>query len=59
MERGERTYLGDGVYLEYDGLHYILKANSPTEPTDTIYLDHYTLAAFLSVVAPSKEDKNV
>ncbi len=32
----EVRYLGDGVYVKYDGYHLILTANSPT--TDTIYL---------------------
>ena len=39
------TYLGDGVYAEYDGYQLKLCANSATNPTDTIYLDAHTWLA--------------
>lgn len=39
-------YLGDGVYVDWDGYHIILKANDFDNPTDTIYLDNYVLSAF-------------
>ncbi len=38
-------YLGDGVYAEFDGYHIVLKANSHTEPTDTVYIDSHVWAS--------------
>jgi hypothetical protein len=32
-------HLGDGVYASFDGYQIALRANSPANPTDTIYLD--------------------
>ena len=32
-------YIGDGVYIEFDGFHFVLKANSEINPTDVIYLE--------------------
>ena len=32
-------YIGDGVYVECDMFHVILKANDNINPTDTIYLE--------------------
>ena len=32
-------YLGDGVYVEFDGFGIILKANDHRNPTDTIALE--------------------
>ena len=40
-------YIGDGVYVEYDGHSIILKANSHLEPTDTIYLEPAVLSALI------------
>lgn len=39
-------YLVDGLYAEFDGYHVVLKANSSTDPTDTVYLDPHVLASF-------------
>ena len=33
------AYLGDGLYVDYDNYQLRLMANSPTEPTDTVYLE--------------------
>ena len=41
-----KEYLGDGLYAEFDGYHVKLMANSKTMPTDVVYMDPYTLAAF-------------
>ena len=32
-------YIGDGVYVSYDGYHIVLHANSNDNPTDKIYLE--------------------
>ena len=34
-----KSYLGDGVYVEWDGWGVWLHANDPDEPTDSIYLE--------------------
>lgn len=39
----KKDYIGDGVYVEYDGYGITLKANSPDAPTDTIYLEPFVL----------------
>ena len=55
----EPRHIGDGVYVKYDGFHLILMANSPSNPTDTIYLDHYVRSALSGVLNEIKERKNV
>jgi hypothetical protein len=50
MKIGDRTYIGDGVYVEYDGYHIVLKANDPNHPTDKIYLDHHTRTELLRIM---------
>jgi len=39
MEKDQCLYLGDGVYLYYDGFGFELRANDHKNPTDIIYLD--------------------
>ena len=34
-----QDYLGDGVYIEFDGYQILLKANNHLNPTDTIALE--------------------
>ncbi len=41
-----KEYLGDGLYASFDGYQVKLMANSATMPTDVVYLDPHTLAAF-------------
>jgi len=36
-----KIYLGDGVYVSYDGYHIVLTTSTGGEPDNTIYLDHY------------------
>jgi hypothetical protein len=40
-------YLGDGLYASFDGFQIVLKANSETNPTDTVYLEPFVLKNFL------------
>lgn len=40
-----KGYIGDGVYVEYDGLGVWLLANNPHIPTDKIYLEPSVLKA--------------
>ena len=43
----KQDYIGDGVYVEYDGSGIMLKANDHLDPTDTIYLEPEVLAALI------------
>lgn len=40
-------YLGDGVYLNYDGYHYILYTESEDNMENKIYLDPEVLAKLI------------
>ncbi len=40
-------YIGDGVYVEFDGYGIILKANDFYCPTDTIHLEPRVLSILL------------
>lgn len=44
------TYLGDGVYAEWDGYHVVLKANDPNDPTDKVYLDRNVIIALMEYI---------
>ena len=48
MENENKEYIGDGVYVSYDGYHFVLDANLPT--TDTIYLDRYVANALIKYI---------
>lgn len=39
MVVGESIYLGDGAYLTFNGYGFEFKANSHTEPTDTVHVE--------------------
>ena len=43
----EPAYIGDGVYIMYDGHGIWLHANSWQEPTDRIYLEPQVLASLI------------
>lgn len=40
-------YLGDGLYVVWDGWQLELRANDIENPTDRVYLDPSTLSNFL------------
>jgi hypothetical protein len=44
------TYLGDGLYAQFDGFQFVLKANDPITPTDTVYLEPRVVEAFNAFV---------
>lgn len=50
-------YLGDGVYVEMDGYHVKLMANSASFPSDIIYLEPSVVEA-LKQYFKSLENKN-
>ncbi len=60
MKIGEKRHIGDGVYVEYDGYHVVLKANSPDIPTDTIHLDAHVQIALRDILVellPGKQEE--
>jgi hypothetical protein len=46
-----KEYLGDGLWAEIrDGYMIVLKANSETDPTDTVFLEPEVLERFYKFV---------
>jgi hypothetical protein len=43
-----KTYLGDGVYAEFDGHGFIITTSNGIETTNTIYLEPEVLQAFVN-----------
>jgi hypothetical protein len=41
-----KKYLGDGVFVDYDGFHVVLTTENGLATTNTIYLDPEVLKAF-------------
>ncbi len=50
-----QDYLGDGVYVEYNGYAFVLKANDHRNPTDTIELEPSVLEALYRFASRVKE----
>lgn len=46
----KESYLGDGVYVETDGTHLMLKASNGIDTTNIIYLDQNVLSNLLSYI---------
>lgn len=53
-----KTYLGDGVYAEFDGFGIILRANDIENPSDTIYIEPLVLDA-LNVFYSKSIENNI
>ena len=49
------SYLGDGVYVSYDGWQIELKANNHQTPTDTIYLEPSVIRALIQYTEALKK----
>jgi hypothetical protein len=47
-----KAYIGDGVYVDWDGNHLILTTENGIEVTNTIYLSSLEWAALLQYVVP-------
>jgi len=50
-------YLGEGVYVKYDGYGFWILANDHMDPTDKIYLEPHNLAALNRFVDNLKRRK--
>ena len=55
MEVNKPVYLGDGLYVNYDGYQVALMANSHSEPTAVVYLEPGTLEAFREYISAGEE----
>jgi len=47
---GRVEYLGDGLYVVWDGFGIELRANDPVLPTDVVYLEDSVYQALLDFV---------
>lgn len=52
-------YLGDGVYIFFDGFGFWLKANGPENNNDRIYLEPEVLKALNEFVERSTENNKI
>jgi hypothetical protein len=50
-----KLYLGDGVYVDFDGFHIVLTAENGVEATNTIYLEPDVLQHLEMYVAKLRE----
>jgi hypothetical protein len=57
-EEKKWQYLGDGVYVKYDGYGIWLHANSHDNPTDRIYLEPQVFDSLNRFVEKIKKEKN-
>ena len=48
MTEQNSTYIGDGVYMGFDGFRFWLHANSHDLPTDKIYLEPQVLFSLIN-----------
>ena len=55
------SYLGDGVYIQFDGFGYVLRANHHEEHTcsDQIYLEPNVLTRLNDFVNKMKSDNSL
>ncbi len=51
----QKEYLGDGLYVDFDGYQVRLSANNGIEDTNVVYLDSDLLKAFLNYIERLKE----
>jgi len=53
-----KTYLGDGLYVEFEGYQYKLYTSDGERITNVIYLDPDVLASFLAFIKRVDEARN-
>jgi hypothetical protein len=51
-----QEYLGDGLYVSFDGYQLALKANSHEYPTDIVYLEPIVWDNLVKFVGQLRED---
>ena len=47
MDSEREDYIGDGVYVKYDGFGILLSANDHRNPTDKIYIEPKVMAGLV------------
>lgn len=57
--KGEKVYLGDGLYLHYDGYHFVLSAENGIVATNVVYLEPAVYNAFVQRVESFRKQKAV
>lgn len=57
MKQFKKTYLGDSVYAESDGMHVTLTTENglPSDPSNTIHLEDDVIDALLLVTGRDKQ----
>lgn len=57
MSESEWTYLGDGLYAQFDGFGIMLHANDHKDPTDRVYLEPFVFNALVEFYKTKTETK--
>lgn len=50
MSKNKKQYIGDGVYVEFDGYNFILTTSNGYNTTNEIYLDRSVFKSLLIFV---------
>lgn len=58
MTKSEKAYLGDGVYMDFDGYHIVLTTNNGREDTNTVYLEPEVLDNMLRMLKTMEQKWN-
>lgn len=53
----KKEYLGDGLYVNFDGYQIALSAENGITATDTVYLEPQVLQSFLEYIARLKDGR--
>jgi hypothetical protein len=54
----QKTYLGDGLYAEFDGYMLTLKANSADHPSDTVFIEPAVWNALVKFIKQMEEGQS-
>ena len=57
MQPGERKYIGDGVYIYFNGVDFVLYTSDGINETNKIVLEPQ-VAVYLSILIPKTLDNN-
>jgi len=57
MDNAEKQYIGDGVYVDFDGLHIVLTTENGIATTNTVYLCPKTLSELEGYVERLRRQK--
>jgi hypothetical protein len=54
-----KTYLGDGLYAQHDGYHFILTSENGVQVLQTVYLDQGVISAFQRFIDLINKQKEI